>query len=168
MNAAQKIRPCLWFAGNAEEAANFYVSIFKDSKILDTSRYTDAGPGPEGSVMTVTFRLDGQEFMALNGGPEFKFTEAVSFAVTCESQAEVDDYWAKLRAGGQEVQCGWLKDKFGLSWQVVPRVLGEMLMDKDPKRANRVMEAMLRMVKIDVGTLKRAYEGKQGEKPCDS
>jgi predicted 3-demethylubiquinone-9 3-methyltransferase (glyoxalase superfamily) len=156
----QRIVPFLWFDSNAEEAANFYVSIFKNSKIVHTSRYGEAGPGPRGSVMVVTFELDGQEFMALNGGPQFKFSEAISLLVNCKNQDEVDDYWEKLSAGGQEVQCGWLKDKFGLSWQVVPTILGELLVDKDPKKRERVMKAMLQMKKIDVAGLKKAAEGK--------
>src|SRR5207244_744507 len=128
----QRIVPFLWFDSNAEEAANFYVSIFKGSKIVNTSRYGEAGPGPKGSVMVVTFELDGQELMALNGGPQFKFSEAISLLVNCKNQDEVDDYWEKLSAGGQEVQCGWLKDKFGLSWQVFPPIVGERLVDRDP------------------------------------
>jgi len=153
-----KITPCLWFDDNAEEAVNFYVSIFKNSKILSVARYGEAGPRPEGMVMTMTFQLDGQEFMALNGGPEFKFTEAISFYVNCKTQAEVDELWEKLSAGGEEVQCGWLKDKFGLSWQIVPAILGELLGDKDAGKAARVMQAMLQMKKIDIAGLQRAYE----------
>ena len=155
----QKITPFLWFDGNAEEAAKFYVSVFKDSKIVTTARYGDAGPGPKGSVMTVVFSLDGQEFIGLNGGPHFKFTEAVSFSVDCKTQEEVDYYWDKLSAGGQQQPCGWLKDKFGLSWQVNPGVLGEMLSDPDPAKSKRVMEAMLKMKKIDIAALERAYAG---------
>lgn len=155
----QKITPFLWFDGNAEEAARFYVSVFKSSKIVTTARYGDAGPGPKGSVMTVVFSLDGQEFIGLNGGPHFKFTEAVSFSIDCKTQDEVDYYWDKLSAGGEPSQCGWLKDKFGLSWQVNPGVLGEMLSDPDPAKAKRVMEAMLKMKKIDIAALKRAYAG---------
>ena len=154
----QKITPFLWFDGQAEQAANFYVSIFKSSKIVTTARYGDAGPGPKGGVMTVVFSLGGQEFIALNGGPHFKFTEAVSFSVDCQTQEEVDYYWEKLSAGGQQQPCGWLKDRFGLSWQVTPGVLGEMLSDPDPARSKRVMEAMLTMKKIDIATLRRAYE----------
>jgi predicted 3-demethylubiquinone-9 3-methyltransferase (glyoxalase superfamily) len=157
MPTKQKITPFLWFDANAEEAAKFYVSIFKDSKIARVARYGDAGPGPQGSVMTVEFRLAGQDFVALNGGPQFRFTEAISFVVNCETQKEVDEYWSKLSAGGQEVQCGWLKDKFGLSWQVVPTVLGKMLADPDPQRSKRVMEAMLQMKKIDIAGLEKAY-----------
>jgi predicted 3-demethylubiquinone-9 3-methyltransferase (glyoxalase superfamily) len=155
----QKITPFLWFDNNAEEAMDFYVSIFKNSKVLSVTRYGEAGPGPAGTVMVGTFQLDGQEFIALNGGPQFKFTEAVSFSVDCETQEEVDHYWEKLTSGGgEESMCGWLKDKFGLSWQVNPRILGEMLGDKDPEKAKRVMNAMLQMKKIDIPTLKRAYE----------
>lgn len=155
----QKITPFLWFDTQAEEAMSFYTSIFKDSKILSVNRYGDAGPGPKGSVMTGTFQLEGEEFMALNAGPYFKFNEAISFFVRCEDQEEVDYFWNKLLEGGQPSQCGWLKDKFGLSWQIVPNALGEMLGDKDPAKAQRVMQAMLKMNKIDVPTLKRAYEG---------
>jgi predicted 3-demethylubiquinone-9 3-methyltransferase (glyoxalase superfamily) len=153
-----KIKPFLWFDTQAEEAANFYVSIFKNSKIVKVARYGEAGPGPKGSVMTVVFQLDGQEFMALNGGPHFKFTEAISFIVDCKTQEEVDDYWEKLTEGGQEVQCGWLKDKYGLSWQVTPTALGEMLSDPDRQKSKRVMEAMLKMKKIEIEELRRAYE----------
>ena len=148
-NRLQRITPFLWFDQQAEEAANFYVSIFKDSRIQGVTRYDEEGAKaagrPKGSVMTVGFELEGQEFTALNGGPHFKFTEAISFVVHCETQAEVDHFWEKLSAGGQEVQCGWLKDKFGVSWQVVPTVLIEMLQDKDPKKAQAVMAAMLQM-----------------------
>lgn len=154
----QKITPFLWFDGKAEEAAKFYTSIFKDSQIRGITRYGEGGPGPEGTAMTVTFRVDGQEFIALNGGPEFRFTEAISFLVNCETQEEVDELWNKLSEGGEEGQCGWLKDKYGLSWQIVPTVLGEMLQDKDPEKAKRVMEAMLQMNKIDIRTLKQAYQ----------
>jgi len=156
----QKVSPFLWFNDNAEEAANFYTSIFKNSKILAVARYGDAGPGPKGSVMTINFQIEGQEFIALNGGPHFKFNESISFSVNCETQEEVDELWEKLTAGGQESQCGWLKDKYGLSWQINPRVLGEMLSDKDPEKAKRVMGAMLQMKKIDIKTLKQAYDGK--------
>jgi len=152
----QKISPFLWFDSNAEEAANFYVSIFKDSKILKIARYGEAGPGPAGSVMVVNFQIEGQDFIALNGGPLFKFTEAISFVINCQTQEEVDHYWNKLTAGGQESQCGWLKDKYGLSWQVTPTILGELLADKDQKKAQRVMQAMLQMKKIDIAALKRA------------
>src|SRR5438552_3216336 len=149
----QKITPFLWFNNNAEEAMNFYISIFKNSKIVSVTRYGDAGPGPKGQVMIATFELEGQQFMALNGGPHFKFTEALSLYVDCKTQAEVDDLWQKLSAGGSTGQCGWLKDRFGLSWQIVRTVLGEMLHDPDAERARRVMEAMLRMTKIDIAAL---------------
>jgi predicted 3-demethylubiquinone-9 3-methyltransferase (glyoxalase superfamily) len=155
----QKITPFLWFDNNAEEAVHFYTSIFKNSKILEMSRYGDAGPGPKGQVMVANFELEGQEFIALNGGPQFKFTEAISLVVNCKTQEEVDHYWEKLSAGGQKVQCGWVKDKFGLSWQVVPAILGELMRDKDPKKSGRVMQAMLKMTKIDIAGLKRAAEG---------
>ena len=155
----QKITPFLWFDNNCEEAMNFYVSLFKNSRIVSVTRYGEAGPGPKGTVMTGTFQLDGQEFMALNGGPHFKFTEAISLFVNCETQEEVDDFWEKLSEGGAKSQCGWLKDKYGLSWQIVPTVLGELLHDKDPQKSTRVMEAMLQMTKLDIKTLKRAYEG---------
>ena len=153
-----RITPFLWFDAQAEEAAKFYVSIFKNSKVLAITRYGEGGPGPKGSVMTVRFELDGQEFIALNGGPHFKFTEAVSFSVDCKTQAEVDEFWEKLSAGGEEGPCGWLKDKYGLSWQVNPTILGEMLGDPDPQKAKRVMQAMLQMKKIDIQALRRAYE----------
>jgi predicted 3-demethylubiquinone-9 3-methyltransferase (glyoxalase superfamily) len=153
----QKITPFLWFNDNAEEAVNFYCSIFKDSKIEATTRYTDAGPGPKGSVMTIAFELNGQKFVALNGGPHFKFTEAVSFVVNCADQAEVDYYWEKLTAnGGQEVQCGWLKDKYGVSWQIVPTALPEVLKQSDPKKSQAVMQAMFKMKKLDVNKLSEA------------
>lgn len=142
----------------AEEAATFYVSMFKRSKIWKIARYGAAGPGPSGSVMTVDFELDGQRFIALNGGPRFKFTEAVSFSVDCETQQEVDEFWEKLSAGGEQGPCGWLKDKYGLSWQINPRALGEMLSDPDPAKSKRVMEAMLQMKKIDIAGLKKAYD----------
>ncbi len=153
----QKISPFLWFDSNAEEAANFYVSIFKDSKILKIARYGEGGPGPAGSVMVVNFQIEGQDFIALNGGPLFKFSEAISFVINCQTQEEVDHYWNKLTAGGgQESQCGWLKDKYGLSWQVTPTILGELLADKNQKTAQRVMQAMLQMKRIDIAALKRA------------
>ena len=155
----QKITPFLWFDNQAEEAMNFYVSIFKNSKVLGCSRYGDAGPGPKGTVMVATFQLDGQEFMALNGGPHFKFTEAISLLVLCETQAEIDEMWEKLSEGGATSQCGWLKDKFGLSWQVIPPILSGLMQDEDPERSKRVMQAMLKMTKIDIATLKQAYEG---------
>ena len=157
-----RISPCLWFDGEAEEAAKFYVSVFPNSKIGRISRYGDAGPGPKGSVMTVAFTLDGQEFIGLNGGPQFKFTEAVSFTVYCDTQKEVDSYWAKLTAGGgKEVQCGWVKDRFGLSWQIVPTVLPKLAADKDPKKVERVMQAMLQMKKLDIAALKAAARSTQ-------
>jgi predicted 3-demethylubiquinone-9 3-methyltransferase (glyoxalase superfamily) len=152
----QKIKPFLWFDGNAEEAANFYISIFKNSKMGKISRYGDAGPGPRGSVMSVTFQIEGQEFFALNGGPQFKFTPAISFFVNCETQQEVDELWEKLSAGGRTDRCGWLQDKFGLSWQIIPTVLGQLLGDKDPQRAKRAMQAMLQMTKIDIEKLQHA------------
>lgn len=162
MHNKQKITPFLWFDNQAEEAAKFYVSIFKNSKIGHIARYGKEGyeihGRPAGSVMTVEFQLDGQDFIALNGGPQFKFTEAISFCVNCETQEEVDEYWEKLSQGGEEGPCGWLKDKYGLSWQINPTVLGEMLADKDRKKAGRVMNAMLQMKKIDIKALKRAYE----------
>ncbi len=155
----QKIAPFLWFDDNAEEAMKFYVSIFKNSKILSTTRYPDGGPGTPGKLMSGTFQLEGQEFYALNAGPQFKFTEAISLFVNCETQQEVDDLWAKLTVdGGEESQCGWLKDKFGLSWQIIPTALGEMLGDKDPEKATRAMEAMLKMKKIDIKALQRARD----------
>jgi predicted 3-demethylubiquinone-9 3-methyltransferase (glyoxalase superfamily) len=153
----QKITPFLWFDGKAEEAMNFYISLFKDSKIVSVTRYGEAGPGPKGTVMTAKFVLNGQEFVALNGGPQFTFTEAISFVVNCETQQEVDELWEKLSEGGKKSRCGWLKDKYGLSWQVVPTALVEMLQDKDAKKSNRVMQAMLQMDKIDIETLRRAY-----------
>ena len=154
----QKITTFLWFDNQAEEAMNFYCSIFKDSKILSVSRYGEAGPGPKGQVMTGTFQLNGQEFMALNGGPEFKFTEAISLFVNCETQQEVDELWEKLSEGGEEGPCGWLKDKYGLSWQIVPSLLGKLLGDQDAAKAQRVMQAMLKMQKIDTRILQQAYE----------
>ena len=157
----QKITTFLWFNNDAEEAANYYTSIFKNSKILDVSRYGEVGPGPKGSVMIVKFQLAGQEFVALNGGPQFKFTEAISLMVNCESQQEIDELWRKLTAGGQESQCGWLKDKFGLSWQIVPTELGKLMSAKDPAKANRVMQALLQMKKLDIAKLQQAAEGKE-------
>ncbi len=160
----QKITPFLWFDHQAEDAVNCYVSIFKNSEIRSIARYEEeaakASGRPKGSVMTVAFELDGQEVVALNGGPLFKFTEAISFVVNCETQEEVDHFWEKLSAGGQEVQCGWLKDRFGVSWQIVPTVLGEMLQDKDREKSRRVMAAMLKMKKISIEGLKNAYEGR--------
>lgn len=156
----QKITTFLWFDNNAEEAANFYVSVFKNARILETTRYTDAAVGPKGAVMTVTFELDGQQFTALNGGPTFKFTEAISLLVHCQSQEEVDYYWEKLTAdGGQESQCGWLKDKYGLSWQITPEVLLKFIKDKDSSKVTRVMAAMMQMKKLDIKTLEEAAEG---------
>jgi predicted 3-demethylubiquinone-9 3-methyltransferase (glyoxalase superfamily) len=154
----QKITPCLWFNQEAEEAANLYVSLFKDSKILSMSRYGDAGPGPKGSVMVVEFQLAGQKFQALNGGPAFSFTEAISMSVSCDSQEEVDMLWSKLTAnGGKESQCGWLKDRYGLSWQIVPKRFIELMKDKEPKRTQRVVQAMLTMKKFDIARLEEAY-----------
>jgi predicted 3-demethylubiquinone-9 3-methyltransferase (glyoxalase superfamily) len=156
----QKITPFLWFDGKAEEAVKFYTSIFRNSKIGKISRYGDEGPGPKGTVMVVTFQLEGQDFMALNGGPQFTFTPAISFLVNCETQKEVDELWEKLSAGGGETnQCGWLKDTYGVSWQIVPTVLGELMNDPDPVKAQRVMKAMLQMDKIDIEGLKRAHRG---------
>jgi predicted 3-demethylubiquinone-9 3-methyltransferase (glyoxalase superfamily) len=156
----QKIVTFLWFNDQAEEAMNHYISIFPNSKVLSVSRYGDEGPGPKGQVMVANFQLAGQEFMALNGGPAFKFTEAISLFVNCETQQEVDQLWAKLTEGGEESQCGWLKDRYGLSWQIVPTALGEMMADKDPEKAGRVMKAMLQMSKIDLAGLRRAYEAR--------
>ncbi len=156
-----RITPFLWFDTQAEEAAQFYVSLFKNSRITEVVRYGDAGPGPKGSVLTVRFELDGQEFIGLNGGPRFTFTEAVSFSVDCTTQEEVDDFWEKLSDGGEPGPCGWLKDKYGLSWQVVPSVLPRMLNDPDPEKADRVMRAMLQMKKIDIAGLQKAYDEPQ-------
>lgn len=155
---AQKISPFLWFDGNAEEAANFYVSVFKNSEILEVSQYGDDGPGPAGQVLVVNFTLDGQDFKALNGGPMYKFTEAVSFMIDCADQSEVDYFWDKLSEGGEESQCGWLKDRFGLSWQVVPTQLGSLISGNDPVRANRAMQAMMKMSKLDLAVLQAAYD----------
>ncbi len=154
----QKITPCLWFDTQGEEAANFYTSVFKNSRITDISRYGEAGPRPAGTVMTVAFELDGQPFVALNGGPEFTFNEAVSFQINCANQDEVDHYWNSLTEGGQEGPCGWLKDKFGVSWQVVPTALSELLNDPDPGRSQRAMKAMLQMGKIDIETIRKAAD----------
>jgi predicted 3-demethylubiquinone-9 3-methyltransferase (glyoxalase superfamily) len=158
----QKITPFLWFDDKAEEAANFYASIFGNSKILSVTRYGEEGAKaigrPKGSVMTVVFKLEGQEFIALNGGPIFTFSPAISFVVNCKTQKEVDELWEKLSEGGEKGQCGWLKDKYGVSWQIVPTVLDEMLQDKDQRKSKRVMEVMLKMSKIDIETLKQAYE----------
>ena len=156
----QKITPFLWFDHQAEEAMHFYTSIFKNSKVGSVQRYGEAGPGPKGSVMSVTFELEGQQFFALNGGPHFSFTPAISFFVNCETQQEVDELWEKLSAGGEPNSCGWLKDKYGVSWQIIPSALGKMLQDKDPEKSTRVMKAMLQMKKIDVEGLKRAYENR--------
>ncbi|OAH99073.1 VOC family protein [Methylomonas methanica] len=153
-----KITPFLWFDDQAEQAMNFYVSIFKNSKVLSVNRYADAGPGPKGSVMTANFELDGQVFTALNGGPMHSFSPAISFVVHCETQAEVDYYWEKLSEGGKTNQCAWLDDQFGVTWQIVPNILIELLSDPDPVKAGQVMQAMLKMTKIDIDTLKRAYE----------
>ncbi len=154
----KKITPFLWFDDKAEEAANFYVSLFDDSKIVGVSRYGDAGPGPKGSAMTVQFELAGQEFVALNGGPRFPFTEAVSFVVSCKSQDEIDKFWDALSEAGKPGQCGWLKDKYGLSWQIVPTRLAELFKDRNPKKSAAVMTAMLAMTKMDIATLERASE----------
>jgi predicted 3-demethylubiquinone-9 3-methyltransferase (glyoxalase superfamily) len=152
----QMLTPCLWFDTDGEEAANFYTSVFPNSKIVEITRYGSAGPRPEGTVMTVAFELDGQPFLALNGGPEFTFNEAISFQVSCETQEEVDAYWSRLSEGGEEGPCGWLKDRYGLSWQIVPNALPRLLGDPDPETSQRVMAAMLKMKKIDVGELERA------------
>lgn len=154
----QKITPFLWFNNEAEEAANFYVSIFKNSKVETVKRYGDAGPGPKGSVMIVKFTLEGQEFTALNGGPQFSFTPAISLFVNCETQAEVDELWETLSAGGRKDRCGWLTDKYGLSWQIIPRALMKLMGDPDPAKSQRVMKAMLAMDKIDIDRLQQAYE----------
>ena len=155
----QKITPFLWFDNQAEEAMNFYVSVFANSRVVHVSRYGDAGPGPKGSVMSVTFELEGQRFMALNGGPQFSFTPAISLFVSCETQEEVDRLWAALVDGGEEQPCGWLKDRYGVSWQIIPNALGELLGDPDPVKSQRVMQAMLQMKKIDVAGLKQAHAG---------
>jgi len=154
----QKITPFLWFNGNAEEAANYYVSVFKNSKITAITRYGEAGPGPKGSVMTVSFQLQGQDFMALNGGPQFAFTPAISFFVDCKMQEEVDELWETLSAGGKKIECGWLTDQFGVTWQIVPGVLLQMLQDKDPVKSQRVMKAMMKMTKLEIDQLRKAYE----------
>jgi predicted 3-demethylubiquinone-9 3-methyltransferase (glyoxalase superfamily) len=154
----QKITPFLWFDGKAEEATNFYASIFKNSKIGSITRYGENGPGPKGTVMSATFQLEGQEFMALNGGPQFTFSPAISFFVNCETQEEADELWENLSEGGEKQRCGWLKDKYGVSWQIVPTALGKMLNDPDPAKSGRVMKAMLQMDKIDIDRLKQAYE----------
>ncbi len=154
----QKITPCLWFDTQAEDAATFYTSVFASSRILDVARYGEAGPGPEGSVLTVRFELDGQEFVALNGGPHFTFNEAISFQVSCADQDEVDHYWDRLSEGGEESQCGWLKDRYGVSWQVIPTRLSELLGDPDPGRSQRAMQAMLQMGKIEIASLEQAAD----------
>ena len=160
-NITQKITPFLWFDSNAEEAMNFYVSVFKNSKVGTVTRYGDAGPGPKGSVLTASFELQGEKFVALNGGPQFKFTEAISFVINCENQQEIDYFWNKLTEnGGQESMCGWLKDKYGLSWQVTPTVMNDMLGSGDKERIARVTQAFLKMKKFDIDALKRAYESK--------
>lgn len=155
----RKVTPFLWFDGQAEDAVNLYCSVFPDSKVLSVVRYGDAGPGPKGAVMTAAFQLAGEDFVALNGGPEFKFTPAISFSIDCKSQEEIDHYWEKLSAGGKEGQCGWLEDPYGLSWQVVPTVLGELLGDPDPAKSQRVMERMLQMKKLDIAALQAAHAG---------
>jgi predicted 3-demethylubiquinone-9 3-methyltransferase (glyoxalase superfamily) len=158
----QKITPCLWFNYTAEEAVNFYVSVFRNSHILSMSHYGPNMPGPEGAVMWVEFELDGQRFAALNGGPDFKFNEAISLMVACDTQAEIDEFWEKLQAGGgKEVECGWLKDRFGLAWQIVPAILSELISSGDQAKTNRVMAAVMKMKKLDIETLKRAADGKQ-------
>jgi len=154
----QNITPFLWFDGKAEEAMNFYVSIFKNSRVLGVTRYGEAGPGPKGSVMTASFELDGQRFVALNGGPKFTFSPAISFVIDCQTQQQVDELWEKLSAGGRKDRCGWLTDKYGLSWQVVPTILPEMLQDKNAAKSQRVMKAMLQMDKLDIAALKQAYD----------
>ena len=164
----RKITPCLWFEGNAEEAAKYYTSLFNNSKIVQVTHYGEAASKasgrPKGSVMTVVFELEGQEFVALNGGPEFKFSPAVSFVVNCMTQKEIDDLWEKLSDGGEPMDCGWLTDKFGVTWQIVPDVIEELISDRNPERADRVMEALVRMKKLDIATLKKAYEkGKEGK-----
>jgi predicted 3-demethylubiquinone-9 3-methyltransferase (glyoxalase superfamily) len=160
MASRQKITTFLWFDSNAEQAMEFYTAIFKHSKILSVSRYGEAGPGPKGTVMVGAFELEGQRFLALNGGPRFKFTEAISLVIDCDTQEEIDYFWAKLGAGGQTQACGWLKDKFGLSWQVVPSVLSELMQNKDPQKSKRVMQAMLQMVKLDIARLQAAHAGR--------
>ncbi|HUI20260.1 MAG TPA: VOC family protein [Methylocella sp.] len=158
MAQIQKITPCLWFDRNAEEAVNHYTSIFKNSRLVSQSHYGEGAPLPEGTVLTIVFELEGQSFMAVNGGPHFKFTEALSLCVSCDTQDELDDFWEKLSAGGEKGHCGWLKDKFGLSWQIVPSALGEMMQDKDARRTNQVMAALLRMNKLEITGLKEAYD----------
>lgn len=162
MPKPRTIAPCLWFDGNAEEAVEHYVSIFRDARVLRTVRFGKAGPGPEGAVMLVEFQLEGREFLALNGGPAFAFTEAISLAVHCETQEEIDALWTKLSSGGEEGRCGWLKDRFGVSWQVVPAALPAMMQDEDPERVRRVTETMFPMGKLDVARLEEAYRGAAG------
>ena len=152
----QKITPFLWFDNNAEAAVEFYTSVFKDAKVGKVARYTDAGPGPKGSVMTATITLFGQEFILINGGPQFKFTEAISFVVNCDTQQEIDEYWEKLSEGGEKSRCGWLKDKFGLSWQIVPTILGKLMQDQEQEKVKRVMQAMLKMDKLEIAALQNA------------
>jgi len=154
----QKIVPFLWFNDQAEEAMTFYVSIFKNSKVMSVTRYGDTGPGPKGTVMMATFQLEGQDFYALNGGPQFSFTPAISLYVNCETQEEIDELWNKLSEGGEPNQCGWLQDKYGLSWQIIPTILGKMMQDKDPTKSQRVLKALLQMKKLDIARLKQAYE----------
>ncbi len=156
----QKLTTCLWFDGKAEEAMNFYTSIFKDSKKGKISRYGDGAPFPKATVLVATFELLGRDFMALNGGPQFKFNEAISFVVNCETQKEIDEFWEKLSAGGHKVQCGWLKDKYGVSWQIVPTILAGLMSDKDATKTQRVMQALMQMTKLDIQKLKQAYDGK--------
>lgn len=157
---SQKIKPCLWFDNNAEEAVKFYTSVFKKSKIKTVSHYGKNAPMPEGTVLTVDFELDGEEFLALNGGPIYKFTEAISFVVYCKTQKEIDHYWEKLSKGGEKIQCGWLKDKYGLTWQVVPTILETMMADKNKEKSSRMMNALMKMKKLDIKKLKEAYAGK--------
>jgi predicted 3-demethylubiquinone-9 3-methyltransferase (glyoxalase superfamily) len=158
-NTMQKITPFLWFDGRAEEAMKFYTSVFKNSKVGSVARCGDGGPGPKGSVLTATFELEGLNFVALNAGPKYKFTPAISFVVNCQTQEEIDDYWEKISAGGKEIQCGWLEDKFGLSWQITPANLGKMLQDKDAAKSQCVMSALMKMVKLDIKALEQAYNG---------
>ena len=154
----QKITPFLWFNDQAEEAMNFYVSVFRNSRVIKITRYGDAGPGPKGTVMTANFSLDGQEFVALNGGLQFTFSPGISFVVNCETQEEVDEFWEKLSAGGEQIECGWLRDKFGITWQIVPRILGELFSDPDEIKTQRVMKALMQMKKLDIALLQQAYD----------
>ncbi|HEX5127757.1 MAG TPA: VOC family protein [Rhodocyclaceae bacterium] len=158
MSKIQKITPFLWFDNNAEEAMNFYVATFKNSKIEKVARYSEGAPGPKGAVMTATFQLEGQEFIALNGGPQFTFSPAISFVVNCETQEEIDEFWEKLSAGGEKIQCGWLKDKYGVSWQIVPAILSEMMQSKDEAKTSRVMQAVMQMTKLEIEKLEAAFE----------